>query len=144
VSSRDERHHDDAELILTGRRFFGRIRAFDLACPRCDQVYQVGQGSRTKRAWDKQTGRFRCVCGCGLRMNLGILGWNVSLGPGFTPADAIPLNPYQALQLRELTRAVFVGKKLPYRGDQNRVIDAECSCIRIEHDSECLLHGRLR
>jgi hypothetical protein len=137
--------HDDHELILTGKRFFGRIRAFDLACPRCDQVYQVGQGSRTMCAWDKRTSRFRCVCGCGLRMNLGILGWNVSLGPGFTPADASPLNADQAAQLRDLTRGIFLGEKLPYKGDQNRVIgETACSCVRIDFDPGCPLHGRLR
>lgn len=136
--------HIDHELILTGQRMFGRIRAFDLACPRCDQVYQVGQGTRTMSAWDRRTNRFRCVCGCGLRMNLGILGWNVSLGPGFTPADASPLNAYQAKELRDLTRGVFAGTRLPYKGDQNRVIDQVCSCVKIEHDAECSLHGRLR
>ncbi len=138
------KRHDDTELILTGKRMFGRIRAFDLACPRCDQVYQVGQGSRTMSAWNKRTSRFNCACGCGLRMNLGILAWNVTLGPGFTPADAIPFTDEQATELRDLTRGVFAGTRLPYRGDQNRVIDKVCSCIRIEHDAECPLHGRLR
>lgn len=134
---------NDSEL-LTGKRFFGRIRSFDLACPRCDQVYQVGQGTRTGLAWEPRTSRFRCVSGCALRMSLGILGWNVALGQATTPADSVPLNPYQATQLRDLSRATFLGKKLEHKGNQNRVLIEECSCFEIKFDPGCKLHGKLR
>lgn len=139
-----DKRHDDQELILTGQRLFGRLLAFELGCPKCDRVYIIGQGSRTMSAWTRRTSRFRCVSSCGLRMNLGILGWNVSLGPGFTPADAVPLHWKQALELRNLARAVYTGEKLAYKGDANRVIAETCSCVRIEFDAECPLHGGLR
>lgn len=139
-----ERRHDDQDLILTGRRLFGRLLAFELGCPKCDRVYIIGQGSRTMSAWTRRTSRFRCVSSCGMRMTLGILGWNCNKGPSFTPADAIPLWWKQALELRNLSRAVYVDDKITYKGDANRMIDEACSCVRIEFDAGCPLHGRLR
>lgn len=94
--------------LPTGTRFFARVRAAILECPRCGTVLQFGQGKPTtvagtghRCAWDKRTARLRCS-DCGLVLMIGLLAWPVRKGGGKVaslPRDQVP-NERQLAQLR--------------------------------------------
>ena len=126
--------------LLTGRRFFARLEALSLACPRCDQVYRIGRGSRTARAYDRHTARFSCSSGCGIRLTLGVLAHPVRHGIALPPVDAIALDWRQALALRELSRGVLLEERIPPRAPANRLLAVYCTCVRVVEDPGCPVH----
>lgn len=83
-------------------RFFARVRAFDIACPRCDRLYTIGEGRKGKAyVYDKAKSQFHCHPGCGLKLTIGILAWRMRNGPTGIPEDIVPTFR-EALRLREL------------------------------------------
>lgn len=95
-------HPHPRELGAT--RFFARLIAFDLECPRCGKVFQVRRLNRHKLAavaldeaahtWNPTTARFACTGkdGCQKVFVLGMLAWEPSLGAkaGALPTDQVP------------------------------------------------------
>lgn len=95
-------HPHPRELGAT--RFFARLIAFDLECPRCGKVFRVRRLNRHKLAtvtldegahtWNPTTARFACTGkdGCQKVFVLGMLAWEPPLGQGATaiPTDQVP------------------------------------------------------
>jgi hypothetical protein len=144
-----------------GDRFFARVRALDLACPRCDRVYSCGEGRRGKDSiYDRTRSIFQCPF-CGLTLAIGIIAWPMRPGPVKIPEDTVPTYR-EAMALRELMGLGGivpdpVGE--PSTGnirDQrhgthepvNVVIRGECRCRRVEPPGRgrmihpgCPVHG---
>jgi ribosomal protein S27AE len=84
---------------LDADRFFARLKAFDLACPRCGHVYIVGKSHKT---FKPRLGRWECSQ-CGLTLMLGILAWPVRERDTLRqPADQIP-DYREMLAIRKLS-----------------------------------------
>jgi hypothetical protein len=96
-------HPHPRELGAT--RFFARLIAFDLECPRCGKVFRIRRLNRQKMAayaldegvhhtWNPATARFTCTGkdGCQKQYVLGMLAWDPSLGArsGAIPTDQVP------------------------------------------------------
>lgn len=104
-------HPHPRELGAT--RFFARLIAFDLECPRCGKVFRVRRLNRHKLAartleegtintghrgvkhtWNPTTARFLCTGkdGCQKEFVLGVLAWDVPRGAkaGALPMDQVP------------------------------------------------------
>lgn len=144
-----------------GDRFFARIRALDIACPRCGEIYTVGEGRKGKDyVYDKVKGIFRCRASCGLVLAIGVLAWPMRPGRTGIPEDTIP-NFREALRLRELmglggvlADEMIQGKDgIPvdqrHGGTEqvNVVIKTECRCQLVGEGRgklvhpECPVHG---
>lgn len=104
--------------------FFGRLRAFDLECPACGEVYRInaginssraGSGSRRadRRVWNPRISRFQCATGCGRIFVLGIIAWSPQQGQPVVPVDHVP-TPRQALALRQQAGGRWSPQKLPH------------------------------
>ncbi len=98
-------------------RFFARVRAFDLACPRCGTLYKIGIGSKTQRCWSDRLMRFDCFK-CHWRAIIGIVAWPVPKGKRMNkfglnvPIDATP-NVREAQELRHaLGSGLWMGDGL--------------------------------
>lgn len=95
-------HPHPRELGAT--RFFARLIAFDLECPRCGKVFRIRRLNRHKLAaraldesahtWNPTTARFTCVGkdGCQKTFVLGLLAWEPPKGARSlsTPTDQVP------------------------------------------------------
>ena len=84
-------------------RFFARLRAFDLECPRCGIVYQVTQkqtrdDARPSTCYDYPTARFTCRACC-MSWVLGLLAWPSEGEAVVPPSDQVP-GPRELPQLR--------------------------------------------
>lgn len=116
------RHPHPRELGAT--RFFARLIAFDLECPRCGKVFSVRRLNRHKMAtvsldeaahtWNPTTARFACVGkdGCQKQYVLGMLAWDPPKGAraAHIPMDQVPT--YR--QLADL-RADGQGQWMPHQ-----------------------------
>ena len=120
------RHPHPRELGAT--RFFARLIAFDLECPRCGKVFRVRRLNRHKMAarvldddtrhpyhtWNPTTARFTCTGkdGCQKTFVLGLLAWEPPKGAraGALPVDHVPTHR----QLAEL-RAEGQGHWMPHQ-----------------------------
>lgn len=105
-------HPHPRELGAT--RFFARLIAFDLECPRCGKVFRVRRLSRTKlsavaldeheHTWNPTTARFVCTGkdGCQKEYILGMLAWDPPRGAraGALPTDQVPTHR-QLAELRQ-------------------------------------------
>lgn len=114
-------HPHPRELGAT--RFFARLIAFDLECPRCGKVFSIRRLNRTKlsavaldedkHTWNPNTARFTCMGkdGCQKSFVLGMLAWDPPKGAGgsATPTDQVPT--YR--QIAEL-RAQGSGHWMPH------------------------------
>lgn len=106
-------------------RFFARLRAFDLSCPRCGKVWVIGAGGH--RTYNPRTQRWRCATdhgGCGQRLSLGLIAYLVP-NPGpfsetMAPFDTIP-NPREALELRNAAAGHWSGLRRKPRDRANRL-----------------------
>lgn len=115
-------HPHPRELGAT--RFFARLIAFDLECPRCGKVFRVRRMNRNKlsavaldeseHTWNPTTGRFACTGkdGCQKEFVLGLLAWDPPRGAraGALPTDQVPTHR----QLAEL-RADGQGHWMPHQ-----------------------------
>lgn len=110
---------------VIGIRMFARVRAFDIACPKCDQVHTVRAGAGRTRAWNPRLALFKCT-GCGLTLLIGVVAWRISPGGARKiPTDWVP-DLKQALELRELLgRIVNVKKRRFGRGSVTTNLQAE-------------------
>ena len=81
--------------ILSGR-FFARLRAFEIACPQCGELYS---SERRHKHWRKLVKRrhlqfdpvtqvWRCPS-CDLKLTLGIIAWR-GHGKQLPPEDIVP------------------------------------------------------
>ena len=114
-------HPHPRELGAT--RFFARLIAFDLECPRCGKVFSIRRLNRHKLAavaldesyhtWNPTTARFTCTGkdGCQKVFVLGMLAWEPSKGArsSAVPEDQVPTHQ----QLAEL-RAEGQGQWMPH------------------------------
>lgn len=91
-------------------KFFGRIRSFDLACPRCDRVHQVPRSG--SKVWDSRLGRFQCS-ECGITLALGIVAYSVGPGTASPAGDIVPTLA-EAMELRKA--ATLEARVIPRRG----------------------------
>lgn len=105
-------HPHPRELGAT--RFFARLIAFDLECPRCGKVFRVRRMNRTKlsavaldeseHTWNPTTARFVCTGkdGCQKEYVLGMLAWEPPRGAraGALPIDQVPTHR-QLAELRD-------------------------------------------
>lgn len=121
----------DAELGVV--RFFARIRAFDIACPRCDQVAIVGRGGRGKASsgWNPRMSIWECRK-CGLVLALGVVGYRrkkLVWGRRVPPEDTVP-TLRQGLKLREQVLGVMAPDPLRHKGNLpvNAVVAESCGC----------------
>src|ERR1700694_5895294 len=62
-------------------RFYTRVRAGDLECPRCGRVLAFGTGRSHGCYWHKRMNRLECF-ECGLVLALGLLAWPIRRGTG--------------------------------------------------------------
>lgn len=95
-------HPHPRELGAT--RFFARLIAFDLECPRCGKVFRIRRLNRHKLAaraldesehtWNPTTARFTCTGkdGCQKEYVLGVLAWDPPKGAraNALPTDQVP------------------------------------------------------
>lgn len=96
----------DGKEELPRERFFARVRAFELACPRCGWLWSARghqehgsvpkgrslTGSAKKpRAWDPRTHCWTCRR-CNLRLQLGLVAYVAPYDPARTypPEDTVP------------------------------------------------------
>ena len=105
-------HPHPRELGAT--RFFARLIAFDLECPRCGKVFSIRRLNRHKMStvaldeaahtWNPTTARFTCTGkdGCQKVYVLGLLAWEPPRGAraGALPIDQVPM-PRQLAELRQ-------------------------------------------
>jgi len=135
---------------LDAERFFARIRAFDISCPNCGQIYQIGQGSRTlKTAWDSSTDRFACRK-CKHTFVIAVLAYSPPAGVRRLPPDHT-LSPRESLILRELQGTGFWAREelLDNKAEVNVVVRTSCTCRQVGTDDrpttfvdgKCPVHG---
>jgi len=114
-------HPHPRELGAT--RFFARLIAFDLECPRCGKVYRIVRKSNRRlsaqaleggHTWNPTTARFVCTGkdGCHATYVLGILAWNPSVG---AKAEATPEDQVPTYQQLAALRAEGQGHWMPNR-----------------------------
>lgn len=92
--------------ILPGR-FFARLRAFELACPRCGELFISGGKLKRERKlknyrhldYNQLTQAWRCPS-CGLKLTLGIVAWRAQ-GQQLPSSDTGP-SLDESKKLREL------------------------------------------
>lgn len=81
--------------ILSGR-FFARLRAFELACPQCGDIYSSERRhtyyrkivKRRHLQFDPVTQVWKCPS-CDLKLTLGIIAWR-GHGTQLPPEDTVP------------------------------------------------------
>lgn len=115
-------HPHPRELGAT--RFFARLIAFDLECPRCGKIFRIRRLNRNKlsaravdraanHTWNPTTARFTCTDrdGCQKEYVLGMLAWDPPRGARSKalPTDQVPTHR----QLAEL-RAEGQGQWMPH------------------------------
>lgn len=108
--------------------FFARIRAIDLECPQCADVFQVTHSSGPPRAYEYTTGRFRCPT-CHLVLQLGVLAWPVArqTGRAWPIAPDWRVTPRIALALRRRSPGFWQSRSLERREPANRVLNEPVS-----------------
>ena len=130
-------------------RFFARIKAFDISCPACGEVYTIGRGSRSRKCWRPRESRFQCRK-CGLTFVLGILAWPVS--SGVKPSDHQP-NRRESLALRQLGGGFWMNRKINENQnyDANVALRTGCTCRTDGSagsarfiDEKCPIHGGIK
>lgn len=120
-----------------GTRFFARVRAFDLACPRCDAIFVVTSSSAGRRGrartsnscWDPRLGKFRCYY-CGLRLTLGIIAYSMEKGRQSPAEDQVP-TPRQAQAMRDAFPSVWAAARLKSGGARGKRKAAKTRVNRI-------------
>lgn len=131
-----------------GDRFYARLKAFAIECPRCGELYIVGNRTGGPKVYDFKTQRFTCATkACGLHLQLGILAWPILQGTHpAASADTVP-TWRQAQRLRELM-ALGIQESNPRAGKDpvNRTLRGECRCRPLEPRGlythpECPVHG---
>lgn len=124
-------------------RFYARVRAAQLECPRCGNLLAFNTNEIRGCTWNPRTNRLNCNP-CGLTVQLGILAWPVLEGGAAhhptPPRDQVP-NERQLAQLRG-----WGGTWMP---DSQRVkakraphsnITAKCTCRDRLSGVKCPLH----
>lgn len=124
-------HPHPRELGAT--RFFARLIAFDLECPRCGKVFRVRRLNRTKLAtvaldeaqhtWNPTTARFTCTGkdGCQKQYVLGMLAWDAPKGGrGAIPFDQVPTHR-QLSDLRADGQGHWMPNQTPGRMDSSNI-----------------------
>lgn len=137
------------QLRPRGTRFFARVKAAVLECPRCGwmlDVSIVGKGRRTSRnPWDARSSTIRCP-GCQSSFVLGLIAWPIAWG---TWDRALPRDQVPTLeQARELTRlrnqasGVWLEEtKPPQRADETNLTGKVCTCPEHRISLTCPIHG---
>ena len=130
-------HPHPRELGAT--RFFARLIAFDLECPRCGKVFRIRRMNRNKlsavaldaevHTWNPTTARFACrgKDGCQKQYVLGLLAWDPPKGSqaGHIPMDQVPTHR-QLAEMREDGAGQWMPNQLTGRVDtSNLAVTAE-------------------
>mgnify|MGYP001614251900 CR=1 FL=1 len=104
-------------------RFFARLSAFDLECPICGQLIQVGKGKPDNSRYNKVLSLITCY-GPGLgrgghQFLVGIVAWPLRDGPRLKgrPADQRP-DKRQLSIIRQWARGVWARTK-KHRGQES-------------------------
>lgn len=117
-----------ASLPPESRRFFARLRAFDLECPACGEVAKVGY----KSPWNfsTRTSRFKCEY-CQKVFTMGILAWSSAHSTHVKrPPDHIP-TVEQAIALRRLVGGWWMETARHHKDPANLVMKAGCNCVGV-------------
>lgn len=135
-------------------RFFARVTAAVLECPRCGTVLQFGRtgshGRENTKGWDPTTARLKCH-GCELTVLIGLLAWPVRVG-GYTrrtaPMDQVP-NERQLAQLRAEAGGYWMEEEYaqPRFKPEHTNVTARCFCAQDDRGEltirpECPIHGK--
>jgi hypothetical protein len=121
--------------LVEGAPLFARIRSFDIECPSCSYVYQVGatRHSRASSTWDPATARFRCI-ECGWRATLGVLAWVPAPGRKASRPDTMPSTVEEALR-RRWERKQVGGQSRRARIEEDAAARVELSIVTKEISS---------
>ncbi len=103
-------------------RFFARIRAFDISCPKCGCVASVGAGKATKH-WNPINLKWECSK-CHAIYFLGVIAWQARFasGPYSTPPDDQRMKVHEALALRRGLSIWAQTRLMNARQERNVVI----------------------
>lgn len=79
----------DGKEELSRERFFARLSAFELACPRCGWLWSARRGKG--KAWNARTHVWTCRR-CALRLQLGLVAYVAPVDPArtYAPEDTVP------------------------------------------------------
>lgn len=127
-----------------GTRFFARVHAVDLACPRCDKVHAVAAQHRYLGGgvWDPLTSTFQCDV-CGLTLQLAVLAYPVGYGRRKPAMDSYPISVAEALKLRRQADGVLKHGRKP-KGAALNAVAPSCSCrveLYVERAPDCPVHA---
>lgn len=127
------------------RRFFARLRSFDLECPFCTAVHLIGL--KNSKVWSARTCRFKCTK-CKHVFTLGIVAWPTGAGPtggNARPPDAVP-TPEQAIELRQAVGGWWLPTSRHYRDPANLNFKTGCTCTGLGYSDrsqeECRVHSK--
>lgn len=132
-------------MELPFRRFFARIIACDVSCPKCAHLIIVGSSRTIRRPrrvanlpFDKLTSIVTCPS-CGSRYQLGIIAWRMLRESDAAPIDHIP-TPSELAALRQYAGG-FMPKARKTRVAPANLILPPCSCAPLPWSAECPVHG---
>lgn len=113
-------------------RLFARIRAFDLECPNCADVFVIDK-TTPAAIFTRRHGRFTCPR-CRMVYAVGVILYPVtrSAGPQIPPPDWTP-TPRQALALRQGITGHLAApdNRKGWKDPHNVVIHEKCTCLLV-------------
>lgn len=121
------------------QRFFGRLQAFEMECPRCGRLLLVGKGRTHDHLYNRVTSVMQCPKwnprdettvvtrhpGCGMKFLIGIVAWPMRHGyqPKERPPDHVPTDR-QLNEIRQSARGVW-ARFNKQRGENLNTIEPE-------------------
>lgn len=127
-----------ADPLDPNRKFFARLVAFDLECPRCASVFRVRSAHKT-RVWSARTSTFKCE-ECKLTLQLGMVAWPTRWQKRDKPPDQIP-TPEQALKIRQIVGGWWAPHARKHREPANILHRKACTCLDEPSAVWCPAHG---
>lgn len=113
-------------------RLFARIRAFDVECPNCADVFVIDKGTPAT-VFTRRHGRFTCPR-CRMVYAVGVILYPVTraAGPQQPPPDWTP-TPRQALALRQGITGHLAAPttRLGWKDPHNVVLAEKCTCLLV-------------
>lgn len=120
-------------------RFFGRLQAFEMECPRCGKILVVGRGKPHDHLYNRVTSEMQCPKmnprdettavtrhpGCGMKFLIGIVAWPIRVGYQHKarPPDHVP-DDRQLHTIRAYARGLWPKTKKA-KGDSLNQIEPE-------------------